>query len=79
MQTEIQLNGDPELKHILNTLRGCKIKGVDWKQPLLDGWTYAGFKDAEGGQRKKTKKAKMKRKYKKTKKVKQRKKREEKH
>ena len=78
MQTNIQDYGDDKIKEFLRKGKKCKIKNVDWERGNSE-WDYAGFKDAAGGQRKKTKKAKMKRKHKKTKKVKQRKKREEKH
>ena len=72
MQTSIQDSEDDQIKELLRKGKKCKIKNVDWERGNLE-WDYAGFKDAAGGQRKKTKKAKMKRKHKKTKKVKQRK------
>ncbi|MDA9216273.1 hypothetical protein N9O88_00420 [bacterium] len=67
MQTNIQVLGDDVIKKLLK--RGkCKINDVNWAQNQLDpDWETVGFRNAEGGQRKKTKKAKMKRKHKKTK------------
>lgn len=68
MQTNMQVRGDKVIKDLLKSGKKCKIKDVNWAQTQLDSdWETGGFRNAEGGQRKKTKKAKMKRKHKKTK------------
>ena len=66
MQTNIQDLGDDDIKKLLKKGKKCKINDVDWAQGQQE-WEFAGFRNAAGGQRKKTKKAKMKRKHKKTK------------